>query len=99
MRSGAQGQNIPKVAPSFKHSPQHVASQGGTGASQQHRRSWVRCEGFHGLFLQFLLILWSIYTNIKVLFIDDGVRCAFKARGRHASSLRTLDRWRQLRAQ
>lgn len=28
---------------------------------------------FHALFLQFLVILWSIYTNIKRLFIDKWV--------------------------
>lgn len=30
---------------------------------------------FHALFLQFLVILWSIYTNIKILFIDSCVMC------------------------
>lgn len=30
---------------------------------------------FHVLFLQFLVILWSIYTNIKILFIDSCVTC------------------------
>lgn len=30
---------------------------------------------FHALFLQFLVILWSIYTNIKILFIDRWVMC------------------------
>ena len=28
---------------------------------------------FHTLFLQFLVILWSIYTNIKILFIHNCV--------------------------
>lgn len=28
----------------------------------------------------FLVILWSIYTNIKILFIDNFVTCAFKVR-------------------
>lgn len=33
----------------------------------------------------FLVILWSIYTNIKVLFIDNGVMCVFKAWGQFRS--------------
>lgn len=41
---------------------------------------------FSMLFLQFLVILWSIYTNIKILFIDKRVRCVFKAQEGLASS-------------
>ena len=36
---------------------------------------------FHALFLQFWVILWSIYTNIKILFIYNRVGCTFKAQG------------------
>lgn len=45
----------------------------------QERLSARVLNVFHALLLQFLVILWSIYTNIKILFIDGCVMCAFKA--------------------
>lgn len=41
----------------------------------------------HALLLQFLVILWYIYTNIKILFIDSCVMCAFEAQEWMASQL------------
>lgn len=43
-------------------------------------------HGFENLFsmlcsCSFLVILWSIYTNIKILFIDGCVIRAFRAQG------------------
>lgn len=69
--------NTPKVASFLRAFPWRVTSQGGPGC-WQHRQDLCVVRFFHDLFLQvffwfcFLVILWSIYTNIKVLFIDLG---------------------------
>lgn len=56
-------------------------------------------HGFENLFsmlcsCSFLVILWSIYTNIKILFIDSCVIGAFRAQG----GLVSLQRIKPVRA-
>lgn len=74
----------PKEVYSFPSSipPQHLSPAWGEGGAV--------CTGLKMFSMlcscSFLVILWSIYTNIKVLFIDTCVMCAFKAQERPASS-------------
>lgn len=53
--------------PSLKHSPLHLAHwRPGASVCAAGRGCVHGSEDvFHALFLQFLVILWSIYTNIK----------------------------------
>lgn len=65
--------------PSLPASPQH--GQPGEAGAQER----ALCTGFRICFPcsvpAVLVILWSIYTNIKILFIDSCVIFNFKAQG------------------